>query len=138
MKGICLPVERLLRMRLWWKHAPRYSIRNESDMRLTVVKTRNIFERTTGLLGSSANDLTREHVHGIMIEPCDAIHTSGMRYPIDIAFALQDGRVIYVQRNISSEEKVQARGARFVIERPASNDPWFSKGNRISVRSEST
>ncbi len=47
-----------------------------------VLQTSNPLERVRGLLGRPA--LTREQ--GLLIRPCNSIHTIGMRYPIDLVF----------------------------------------------------
>jgi len=33
---------------------------------------------------------------GMLIRPCRAVHTLGMRYPLDVAFLDRDGRVVEV------------------------------------------
>ena len=50
--------------------------------------------RTRGLLGRDglAGDTA------LIIAPCQAVHTFGMRFPIDVIFASRDGRIIKIRR----------------------------------------
>jgi hypothetical protein len=38
--------------------------------------------------------------HAIVIAPCNAVHTFGMRFAIDILFVARDGRVVKVRRRV--------------------------------------
>lgn len=49
----------------------------------------NAWERARGLLGRP--QLKADE--GFWIEPCASVHTIGMRYPLDLAFIDDDGRV---------------------------------------------
>lgn len=46
--------------------------------------------RARGLLGRPR----LEHDEGLLIHPCRAVHTLGMRYPIDVAFLDERGIVV--------------------------------------------
>src|SRR3954447_23767640 len=38
--------------------------------------------------------------HALLLEPCSSLHTFGMRFPIDVAFADADGTVLRVIRGV--------------------------------------
>lgn len=54
------------------------------------------FERMKGLLGTSE----LEDGCGMLIVPCNSIHTFFMRYPIDTAFLNDDLRIVYVTHSL--------------------------------------
>ena len=49
--------------------------------------------RLRGLLGRPA----LAPGQGLLLTPCRAVHTFGMRYPIDVVYAARDGRVVLVR-----------------------------------------
>lgn len=71
--------------------------------------------RTRGLLGraSLAPD------HALVIAPCEAIHTFGMQFPIDVVFAAGDGRIVKIRRNMRAGRMTAAIGAFATIEMAA-------------------
>ena len=61
-----------------------------------VARADGFWQRLIGLL-------LRNHLHsgeGLWIEPCNGIHTIGMRFPIDLVMLDRFGNVIRVVRNI--------------------------------------
>lgn len=38
--------------------------------------------------------------HGLLLKPCDAIHTLGMRFPIDVVFLDAQNRVVRIHRHV--------------------------------------
>ncbi len=77
----------------------RYKIFNLSkDIILleNVSIAKSFFSRLKGLLGKT--DLSEGE--GIVIKPCNAIHTMGMKFPIDVAFIDKNNEVIKVIREI--------------------------------------
>lgn len=54
-----------------------------------------------------------------------------MEYAIDVAFVAADGRVTRAERSVGANRQLGSRGARWVLERPASSDPWPEVGMRI-------
>lgn len=47
--------------------------------------------------------LDRDHLPGdtaLVIAPCSAVHTFGMRFSIDVIFAARDGRVLKIARDL--------------------------------------
>jgi len=53
-------------------------------------------ERRRGLLGREGLDPGA----ALILQPCAAIHTAFMRFPIDAVFLRRDGRVVRVVRNL--------------------------------------
>ena len=50
--------------------------------------------RRRGLLGRESLGATE----GLLLTPCKAVHTVGMRFPIDVAFCDREGYVLHVSR----------------------------------------
>ena len=53
---------------------------------------------------------------GLLIAPCNSVHTIGMRYAIDVVFLDREGRVLKVCPALKPLRMAMARGARQVIE----------------------
>lgn len=72
------------------------------------------YQRLVGLLTTSESDFT-----GIIIDPCNSIHTIGMRYPIDVVFADNDHVVVRVFKNVRPFKFcLGGRNARYTVELP--------------------
>lgn len=54
-------------------------------------------ERRKGLLGRASMDPQE----GLWIIPCEAVHTIGMRFPIDVVYLDRDNLVLKVRRHIA-------------------------------------
>ena len=52
----------------------------------------------------------------LVIAPCSAVHTFGMRFSIDVIFAARDGRVTKIARDVAPRRLVVAWGAFAAIE----------------------
>jgi uncharacterized protein len=72
----------------------------------------NSFERMRGLLGRAA----LKAGDGLLIKPCNSIHTLGMRYPIDVVFLGRDGAVLRIVRAIKPLRAASCMRARSVLE----------------------
>lgn len=83
------------------------------------------FEKMRGLLG------TRVDAEPVILAGCGSIHTVGMRYPIDVAFVSERGEVLRTCRKVWPGRFVSCHGARAVVERPASDEPWVRAGDRL-------
>jgi hypothetical protein len=80
--------------------------------------------RTKGLLGTTEEWGAGNRV--LVIAPCKSIHTFGMHYAIDVAFADAKGMVIRTQRAVKPGRMLYAKGAYCVLERPSLPDTdWF-------------
>jgi uncharacterized membrane protein (UPF0127 family) len=76
----------------------------------------SFWERTKGLLGTSSLAVGE----GLLIEPCQSIHSFGMRYPFDAVFIDRGGKVLYtIARMKPSRMSRHVFGARGVLELPA-------------------
>ena len=56
----------------------------------------SFFKRMKGLLGIS----TLDGSSGIVITPCNLIHTFGMKFNIDVIFLDKDNRIINIRTNV--------------------------------------
>jgi uncharacterized protein len=57
---------------------------------------------------------------GILLSPCKAVHMFGMRFPLDIVFISDDGRVVAVYPNLKPWRSTRFHGsARYALELPA-------------------
>jgi uncharacterized membrane protein (UPF0127 family) len=68
--------------------------------------------RAVGLLATPALD----DPSGLWIEPCNSVHTLGMRYPIDLVFVRADGTVAKVVDRLGPWRVAACRGARSTLE----------------------
>lgn len=74
------------------------------------------WERLRGLLGRPEP----RPGEGLLIEPCNGIHTVGMRYRIDVLFLDREGRVLRCAPRVPALRCIPwVRGARRVLELPA-------------------
>lgn len=69
-------------------------------------------EKARGLLGRRAGDV-------VLIQPCSAVHTVGMRHRIDVVFSRADGTVIRCVRGLEPGRAVWAPCADAAWEMPA-------------------
>lgn len=91
---------------------------------------RSIWSRLRGLLG------TKPTTQPVLLIPCNAIHTFGMSYDIDIAFVSKRGEVIYSEHALGRCRTVACKDAFAVLERPTSTVPWFTKGEHLTLYCE--
>lgn len=69
--------------------------------------------RRTGLLG-------RDGIEGFLVlRPCRAVHTVGMRFPIDVAWCARDGEILRVSTLRPGRVSRVVWRSRFVIEAQA-------------------
>jgi uncharacterized membrane protein (UPF0127 family) len=72
------------------------------------------FARLRGLLGR-----TLQENGGLLLTPCSAIHTIGMRYAIDAVYLDRDGRVLRIEESLHPGRVLpHQQGARHVLELP--------------------
>lgn len=83
----------------------------------SVHKADHFFARLKGLMGSRTFPA---EFQGMLLAPCNSIHTFFMRYPIDVLFLAQDGQVLH-QIQAMAPWRVSARvsQAKKVLELPA-------------------
>lgn len=75
-------------------------------------RTKGMFERMRGLLGRPP----LESGQALLIAPCNAIHTFGMSYPLDIVFVDAKGEILKLFRRLPPLRMAKAFGARITIE----------------------
>lgn len=57
---------------------------------------------------------------GILLAPCNAIHTFGMGFAVDVVFLSEEGRVLDVRRGLRPWRAARGkRGTRYVLEIPS-------------------
>ena len=76
--------------------------------------------RRRGLLGRDSLD----EASALVLAPCTAVHTAGMRFAIDVVFADRQGYAVKVVRDLRPWRISLAAGARVVIEMPAGSLRW--------------
>ncbi|WP_457577939.1 DUF192 domain-containing protein [Desulfomarina sp.] len=59
-------------------------------------RTESCFERIRGLLGTAS----LEEGHGLLIKPCNSIHTFFMKIPIDVLFLDREDKVIRIKSHM--------------------------------------
>lgn len=78
-------------------------------------KADTFLRRLRGLLGRKALVAGE----ALVIEPCNSIHTIGMRFPIDVLFLDAENRVIGIRRDVRPGRMTRIfRGSRRVVELP--------------------
>lgn len=77
-----------------------------------VARTASAPERMRGLLGRRALAAGE----GLLITPCNAIHTLFMRFPIDVFFLDRENRVVKILRAVPPFRYAMAPGAAAVLE----------------------
>jgi len=81
-----------------------------------VREARTFWSRLVGLLGRSRL-LTGE---GLLLLPCPSVHTFFMRFPIDVAFLDQEGRVVRAFASVPPfRVLIGGQGAQMALELPA-------------------
>lgn len=87
--------------------------------------------RVVGLLGKDP----RRDV--LLLAPCHDVHTVGMKYPIDIAFVDERGRVMESHRDVAPGRRLRCGKASAVLERKACKYPWYQAGEILSLTAPS-
>ena len=90
----------------------------------------SLTDRTRGLLG-------HHHYDGAMLLPrTRAVHTFGMRFPIDVAFMTSDLEVVSTTRMGERRLCLPRRRCRWVLEAPAGSFDWWRlrAGDRLEFR----
>lgn len=73
------------------------------------------FTRLKGLLGTKNLD----EGTGLIIRPCNSIHTVGMKYAIDVVFLDKQDRIVKVINAMPAGKFSLCSGSSYVIELPA-------------------
>ena len=89
-----------------------YIKRTEKLLLGEVQKTKTPFERARGLLFRPS----LEENQGLLITPCNSVHTFFMRYPLDLIYIDKELKVIKAVEDIYPWRMSMSRGAKGVIE----------------------
>lgn len=85
-------------------------------------------DRLLGFLAKRPKECT------LLISPCNAIHTFGIKGNLDIAFFDDRGKVLLAQRNIPPGKIIRCLKARGVLEKFSHIDKqWFCEGDEVKV-----
>lgn len=84
-------------------------------------------QKLRGLMG------TESTTSAVALMGTRSIHTCWMRYPLDVAMVTSAGEVVVSRRGLRPWGLLGHRQAAFVLERPASNEPWPEEGSRVTV-----
>ena len=76
--------------------------------------------------------------HALLLRPCSSIHTFGMRFPVDVAFAAADGTVLRVIRGVPPRRVRRCPSAAVALEAHAGELGRFlldgrGAGSRLAV-----
>lgn len=88
---------------------------------LRLYVARSWWSRAIGLMG------LRELApgHGLLIPGCDSVHTFWLRFPIDVLFLDDRGRVVGAAPRLPPRRLASHRGAAAVVELPAGQGAAF-------------
>jgi uncharacterized membrane protein (UPF0127 family) len=113
---------------------------------LTLARGGHVVATTIELAGDSAARkrglLDRDHLPedtALVIAPCSAVHTFGMRFSIDVIFAARDGRVLKIARDLGPHRLAAAWGAFAAIEMAAgeASRHGVNVGDYVTVKTTS-
>jgi uncharacterized membrane protein (UPF0127 family) len=96
---------------------------NERTHKTVASKVEIAATRTTrrrGLLGRDGLD----QASAMLLAPCTAVHTIGMRFPIDVVFVDRQGYAVKIVRNLRPWRMAIATAGRAVIEMAAGSVDW--------------
>ena len=79
-----------------------------------VLEASNPIARLKGLALLREHDLPAGHA--LLVRPCSSVHTFGMRFAVDVAFAAGDGRVLRVIRGVPPRRVHRQPGAALALE----------------------
>lgn len=86
----------------------------------------SFFARMKGLFSSRVRECDY-----IILVPCGAVHTFGMKTPIDVAFVDEQGTVVKSLRNVTKGKRLRCKNACAVVERFARSGAWFEGGDSL-------
>ncbi len=81
----------------------------------SVRHARTLWHRLRGLIGRPR----LSPGEGMLITPCNSVHTVGMGYALDVVFLDRDGRVLKLVSHLRPLRFAGRRGARHALELPA-------------------
>ena len=115
------------------------ALMNERTRQLVAVSVEVAATRAARRRGLLGRDGLRE-ASAMLLAPCAAVHTAGMRFAIDVVFLDRQGFTVKVVRDLRPLRIALASGAHAVIEMPAGSLGWGDVllGDRLYLTSAST
>lgn len=110
-----------------------YNLSKENKLLDNVKIADSFFTRLGGLLGKEGLDSGE----GLIIKPCNSIHTFGMKFSIDVAFVDKNDLVIHIMPSLpKGKTSPIIKGAKYVIEARAGDFAAknLEVGDRVQVR----
>jgi uncharacterized membrane protein (UPF0127 family) len=101
-------------------HVALFNERTNKPVATTVEIAATRRSRRRGLLGRDHLD----EASAMLLAPCAAVHTAGMRFPIDVVFVDRQGYAVKVVRNLRPWRMAIATSGRAVIEMAAGSLRW--------------
>lgn len=92
------------------------------------------FSRLKGLLGTQQFESGK----GLIIRPCNSIHTIGMKYAIDVLFMDEHDQILKIVMDMPAGKFSLCRNGSYVVELPAgiAAATGTAVGDRLSITEE--
>jgi uncharacterized protein len=108
-----------------WNRTRNVSLGADIDVADTSAKRRTGLLRHSGLAPGE----------GLLIAPCEAVHTFGMKFPIDVVFLDKTKRVVKVSPQLRRRRIAFSLRAAYVLELPAGTiaETGTTKGDQLDL-----
>lgn len=84
----------------------------KKDKEIHIINANHYFLRLRGLIGRKLNDS-----NGLLLDPCDQIHTFFMKFPIDVIFLSAENKVLHIDEQVVPNQiGKRVKGAKKVLE----------------------
>lgn len=101
------------------------------DIKISLFDANNFFLRLSGLIGREIDDYK-----GLILTPCNQIHTFLMKYPIDALFISEDNTILHIEESIKPNKMIKkVKKAKSIVELKSglSKNIGFQVGNKINI-----
>ena len=99
-----------------------------SELARSATLAATFWSRLVGLLGTRSLPAGE----GLILDPCNSVHTLGMAYAIDVIFTSPEGEVVRVVHRLRPWRATSiVSGARIVVELPAGAAEAVRPGDRL-------
>ena len=108
------------------------NLTTHTELASNLVKADNLFARLKGLLGRGS----LPQGEGLLIKPCNGIHTFGMRFAIDAIFLDRENRIVALTKDLRPNHLTRLYfNAASVLEVPAGTVDATSTaiGNEVEI-----
>jgi len=91
-------------------------IENENNLNIQFKArwAKTLWQRFVGLLATPVLNKNE----GLLLSPCNSVHTIGMRYPLDLIFMDREGRVVKCVKDLVPFRTASAKLAHYTLELP--------------------